>query len=177
MAKEWNANSFQSETQENQAKEKAKEMIKTYLKWASENKNTPIAVEQPFRIEIEGVPFNGFIDRVEKTPDDQFAVIDFKTGGVYETSKSIKVDPQMNVYALGVQKQYGKLPSNTSLFYLKHDKIVDNPIEESQVEAVKEEIRSTVKSILNEEFEATPSYQVCRNCEYWSICDKKEMEE
>lgn len=177
LSKEWNANSFQSETQENQAKEKAKEMIKTYLKWISENKNTPIAVEQPFRIEIEGIPFNGFIDRVEKTPDDQFAVTDFKTGAVYETSKSIKVDPQMNVYALGVQKQYGKLPVNTSLFYLKHDKIVDNPIEESQVESVKEDIGNTVKSILNEEFEATPSYQVCRNCEYWSICDKKEIDE
>ncbi len=36
LEKEWNANSFQSETQENQAKEKAKTMIKTYLKWISE---------------------------------------------------------------------------------------------------------------------------------------------
>ena len=177
LSKEWNANSFQSETQENQSKEKAKEMIRTYLKWVSENKNTPIAVEQPFRIEIEGVPFNGFIDRVEKTPDGQFAVIDFKTGAVYENSKSIKVDPQMNIYALGVQKQYGKLPVNTSLFYLKHDKIVDNPIAESQVESVKEEIGNTVKSILNEEFEATPRYQVCKNCEYWSICDKKDIDD
>ncbi|KAF6247114.1 hypothetical protein C6990_05385 [Nitrosopumilus sp. b3] len=177
LSKEWNASSFQSETQENQAKEKAKTMIKTYLKWISENKNTPIAVEQPFRIEIEGVPFNGFIDRVEKTPDGKFAVIDFKTGGVYENSRSIKADLQMNVYALGVEKQYGELPVNTSLFYLKHDKIVDNPIEEPQVRAVQEEIGNTVKSILNEDFEATPSYQVCRNCEYWSICDKKENEE
>ncbi len=177
LEKEWNATSFQSETQENQAKEKAKTMIKTYLKWISENKNSPVAVEQPFRIEIEGVPFNGFIDRVEKTPDEKFAVVDFKTGGVYETSKSIKVDPQMNIYALGVEKQYGEFPVNASLFYLKHDKIVDNPIDVTQVKSVKEEIGNTVKSILNEDFEATPSYQTCRNCEYWSICDKKESEE
>lgn len=177
LAKKWNATSFQSETQENQAKEKAKEMIKTYLKWISENKNTPVAVEQPFRIEIEGVPFNGFIDRVEKTDDEKFAVVDFKTGAVYENSKSILADPQMNIYALGVEKQYGELPVNASLFYLKHDKMVNNKIEKSQVKLVKEEIGKTVKSILNEEFEATPSYQVCRNCEYWSICDKKESEE
>ncbi len=83
----------------------------------------------------------------------------------------------MNVYALGVEKQYGELPVNASLFYLKHDKIVDNPIEESQVKSVKEEIGETVKSILSEDFEATPSYQTCRNCEYWSICNKKENEE
>lgn len=177
LAKEWNASSFQSETQENQAKEKAKTMIRTYLKWLSESKNTPVAVEQPFSIEIEGVPFNGFIDRVEKTPDERFAVIDFKTGAVYESSKSIKVDPQMNIYALGVEKQYGQLPASTSLFYLKHDKIVDNQIEESQVRKVQEEIGTTVKSILNEEFDATPSYQTCRYCEYQSICDKKENDE
>ena len=177
LSKEWNASSFQSETQENQAKEKAKTMIKTYLKWISENKNSPVAVEQPFRIEIGGVPFTGFIDRVEKTPNEKFAVVDFKTGGVYENSKSIKEDPQMNIYALGVEKQYGEFPVNASLFYLKHDKIVDNPIEEPQVKSVKEEIGNTVKSILNEDFEATPGYQVCRNCEYWSICDQKETEE
>ena len=177
LAKEWNASSFQSETQENQAKEKAKEMLKTYLKWISENKNSPVAAEQPFRIEIEGVPFTGVSDRIEKTPDEKFAVVDFKTGGVYENSKSIKEDPQMNIYALGVEKQYGELPEKASLFYLKHDKMVDNEIEKSQVESVKENIGGIVKSILNEEFEATPGYQICRNCEYWSICDQKETEE
>lgn len=43
--------------------------------------------------------------------------------------------------------------------------------------AVREEIGNTVKSILNEEFEATTGYRVCRNCEYRSICDKKESED
>ena len=177
LEKEWNVNSFDTEIQENQAKEDAKTMIITYLKWVSENKNTPLAVEQPFKIEIEGIPFNGFIDRVEKTPDEKFTVVDFKTGGVYETNKSIKTNPQMNLYALGVQKQYGEIPVNTSLFYLKHDKIVNNPVEESQVKSVKEDIGNIVKSILNEEFDATPSYQVCKYCEYTNICDKKEIKE
>ena len=177
LAKEWNAGSFQSETQESQAKEKAKTMIRTFLRWISENKNTPIAVEQPFRIEIEGVSFDGSIDRVEKTPDGAFAVVDLKTGSVYKNSKSIKVDPQMNVYALGVEKLYGELPVNTSLYYLKDDKVVDNHVEESQVRSVSEEIGAAVKSILDEEFDATPGYQVCKNCEYGGICDKKESEE
>ena len=177
LAKEWNASSFQSETQESQAKERAKTMIRTFLRWISENKNTPIAVEQPFRIEIEGVSFDGSIDRVEKTPDGAFAVVDLKTGSVYKNSKSIKVDPQMNVYALGVEKLYGELPVNTSLYYLKDDKVVDNHVEESQVRSVSEEIGAAVKSILDEEFDATPGYQVCKNCEYGSICDKKENEE
>lgn len=177
LAREWSSSGFQNETQENQSKEKAREMIKTYLKWVKENPNSPVAVEQRFTVEIGGVPFNGFIDRVEKTPDGKFEVIDFKTGGVYENSKSIREDPQMNIYALGVEKVYGESPQKTSLFYLKHDKIVENPIEKQQVENVRQIIDDKVKSILNEEFEATPSYQTCRNCDFWSICDKKELDE
>ncbi|MBI5146417.1 MAG: ATP-dependent helicase [Thaumarchaeota archaeon] len=177
LAREWSSSGFQNETQENQSKEKAKEMIRTYLKWVKENPNSPVAVEQRFTVEIGGVPFNGFIDRVEKTPDGKFEVIDFKTGGVYENSKSIREDPQMNIYALGVEKLYGEQPQKTTLFYLKHDKIVDNPIEKQQVEKVMQAIDEKVKSILNEEFEATPSYQTCRMCDFWSICDQKEVDE
>jgi ATP-dependent DNA helicase UvrD/PcrA len=177
LSKEWNSNAFQSETHENQAKEKAKEMVKTYLRWIKENPNTPIAVEQRFTIEIGGIPFNGFIDRIEKTPDGEFEVVDFKTGSVYENNKSIKENPQMNIYALGTQKIYGKLPKRASLFYLKHDKIVSNEIEKENVERTRKVIEENVKAILNEEFKATPSYQVCRNCGFWNICDQKETEE
>ena len=174
LEKEWNASSFRSATEEDQARAKAKAMVRTYLKWLSENENEPVAAEKRFRIEIGGVPFNGFIDRVEKTPEGRLAVVDFKTGGAYENSISIRTEPQMNIYALGVKKQYGELPASTSLFYLKHDKMVDNQIEESQVNSVRDEIGGVVKSILNEEFEATPGYRVCKSCDYRSICDKKE---
>lgn len=177
LDREWSSSGFQNETQEKQAKEKAKEMIKTYLKWIKENPNSPIAVEQRFTVDIGGIPFNGFIDRIEKTPDGKFAVVDFKTGNVYESVNTIKENPQMNIYALGLEKLYGQMPEKTSLFYLKHDKIVENLIDPVQVDKVKQTISENVKSILNEEFVATPSYQVCRNCEFWSICDKKETEE
>lgn len=177
LDKKWNSNAFQSDTEDRQAKEKAKEMVKTYLKWIEQNPNSPMGVEQRFTIEIGGIPFNGAVDRIEKTPDGEFEVVDFKTGAVYENSKSIKDDPQMNIYALGTQKLHNKLPKKASLFYLKHDKMVQYEITEDQVEKVKETISEKVKSILNEEFEATPSYQVCRNCEYWDICDQKESEE
>lgn len=97
-------------------------MIKTYLKWVKDNPNSPVAVEQRFAIDIEGVLFNGFIDRVEKTSEGKFAVVDFKTGGEYKNSRSIKENPHMNIYALGVEKLYGQMPEKTFLFYLKHNK-------------------------------------------------------
>ena len=175
LDREWVSSSFKSETEANQAKEKAKEMLKTYLKWKSENSNTVVAAEQKFTIDIGGIPFNGSIDRIEKTPSGEYEVIDFKTGSVYETKKSIKDNIQMNIYALATEKLYEKLPKNTSLFYLKKGKTIINNIDASYVQKVKKVIEKQVHSILREEFEATPSYEVCRKCDYQTICDSKKI--
>jgi RecB family exonuclease len=78
-------------------------MIRTYLQWVSHNLNMPLAAEHEFRIELCGVPFIGYIDRVEQRPDSQIEIVDFKTGAGYENSKSIK-DPQINICAIGAQK-------------------------------------------------------------------------
>jgi len=41
-------------------------MIQTYLKWAKENPNTPIAVESKFKIILNDATISGKIDRVGK---------------------------------------------------------------------------------------------------------------
>jgi DNA helicase-2/ATP-dependent DNA helicase PcrA len=173
----WNSNSFESETQENQAKQKAKDMIRSYLKWVSLNPNVPIATEKEFRIELGGVPFVGFIDRIEQRSDGEIEIVDFKTGGVYENSKSIRENPQINIYVMGIKKVYNKLPRKASLYYVKHDKTVSYDIDISQLEKVKTNVEEKVNDILNEEFDPTPSYATCRTCSYWSICDSKQIEE
>ena len=177
LTKEWSSNAFESETQENQKKTEAKEMIRNYLRWLATNPNVPVDVEKEFLIEIGGVPFKGFIDRVEQTPNGEFEVVDFKTGYAKETAKTIREDPQMNVYALAVQKVYGKLPKKASLFYVKHDKLVPYEVAQSQVDKVKEELAETTAAILEEKFDATPSFQTCRSCPYQDLCDFKELEE
>jgi DNA helicase-2/ATP-dependent DNA helicase PcrA len=177
LKREWNPNSFQSETQENQAKEKAKTMLQTYLQWLACNPNSPVAAEQEFTVDIAGIPFHGFIDRVEQTPDGSLEIVDFKTGGVYENAKSLRDDPQVNIYALGVQKVFSKLPRKASLFYIKHDKTVPYEVAQSQVDKVREEIKAMTNAILEERFDATPSFEACRNCSYRDICDSSQSED
>lgn len=177
LAKDWRSNAFQSETEERQKKVEAKEMLRTYLRWLSQNQNKPIAVEQKFQIEIAGVPFIGSIDRIEQTPNGELEIVDFKTGYAKETGKSVREDPQMNIYALGVEKVYEQMPKKASLFYVKHDKIVSYDVASSQVSKVKEEIEEKVNDILAEKFDATPSFKACKNCDYHDLCEFKETEE
>ena len=171
LEKNWDSDAYKSEKKEDEDLAKAKEMIQLYLKWISENPNKAIDVEKRFKIEIGGIPVTGSIDRVEQTPSGEYQVIDFKTGGVYETKNSIKEDTQMNVYALAVESTYGKLPEKTSLFYLKEGKMLENVLKTDNLERVKAKLDQVTQSILAEDFEARPEKGACFNCAFKSICD------
>ena len=90
-----------------------------------------------------------------------------------ETKNTISENVQLNVYAMAVEKKYGKMPKFATTFYLKEGKQVKYEINEEQVSKVRFNLEEKVKRILNEEFEATPSFKACRNCDYINICDKK----
>ena len=171
LEKNWDSDAYKSEKKEDEDLAKAKEMIQLYLKWISENPNKAIDVEKRFKIEIGGIPVTGSIDRVEQTPSGEYQVIDFKTGGVYETKNSIKEDTQMNVYALAVESTYGKLPEKTSLFYLKEGKMLENVLKTDTLERVKAKLDQVTRSILAEDFEARPEKGACYNCAFKNICD------
>ena len=171
LEKNWNSDAYRTKKKEQEDYIKAKEMIQFYLNWVSENNNKAIDVEKRFKIDIGGVSVTGSIDRVEQTPSGQYQVIDFKTGGVYETKNSIKEDTQMNVYAMAVEKIYGQLPEKTSLFYLKEGKMLENVIKTDNLERVKANLEQVTQSILAEDFEARPEKGACRNCAFKSICD------
>ena len=174
LEKNWDSDAYKSEKKEDEDLAKAKEMIQLYLKWISENPNKAIDVEKRFKIEIGGIPITGSIDRVEQTPSGEYQVIDFKTGGVYETKNSIKEDTQMNVYALAVESTYGKLPEKTSLFYLKEGKMLENVLKTDTLERVKAKLDQVTRSILAEDFEARPEKGACYNCAFKNICDYVE---
>jgi len=168
--------SFENKTEQKRSSDRAKEMIKTYLEWEAKTLNKVLALEQEFQTEIAGIQFTGRIDRVEENPQGELEIIDFKSGSVKKSKNTIKTDPQMNIYALGVKELYGKLPKRASLFYLEH-RTVTYDITQDQVDEALKPIREMLKSILDGKFDPTPSYQACMFCDYQSICDAKVTEE
>ena len=82
----------------------------------------------------------------------------------------------MNVYCLAVRDKFGKLPQRASLFYVKHDKLVDYYPDEESINAQQQRAEAMIEKILAESFESTPSYQTCKFCDYVPLYDKKESE-
>ena len=150
--------------------------LESYQKWTSSNPNEIVALELPFTTYIGGFKVNGVIDRLEKTPEGEYVVIDYKTGG-----KNKKVDarnsPQLNLYALALKENpdYGKLPVKAVFFYVEKpegEQLFEYEVEAEKVEEVKGILEGYVKAIQEKEFDATPEMFTCKWCQYSDICEE-----
>ena len=150
--------------------------LESYQKWSSSNPNEIVALELPFTTYIGGFKVNGVIDRLEKTPEGEYVVIDYKTGG-----KNKKVDarnsPQLNLYALALKENpdYGKLPAKAVFFYVEKpegEQLFEYEVEAEKVEEIKGILEGYVKAIQEKEFDATPEMFTCKWCQYSDICEE-----
>jgi hypothetical protein len=60
---------------------------------------------------------------------------------------------------------------------VRNEKPVVYEVTKDSVQQSEQEIGSLVNGILAEQFEPTPSYGTCKFCDYWNICEAKEIEE
>ena len=174
LAKIWPFHSYlkESKTNETEGYQQVKNLLEIYISWLDLNPNTLVDVEKKFELNFSGVTVTGMIDRIEKTPNGKYHLVDFKTGSAFVTKNTISKDIQMNLYSLGIKEMYNELPEISSLYYVKENKVVSYHVDESQVALVKKELEENMQSILNEEFVATPG-DPCRYCDYKDICDFK----
>jgi DNA helicase-2/ATP-dependent DNA helicase PcrA len=175
----WQPESYENRTQGQEYRASADELIDTYLSWQGNNPNTVAEIEKEFRFPFAGRTMHGFIDRVERTPEGKYVVIDFKSGKKPGdiTKKSLPENIQLNMYALAVQALYGELPERTTLFFIRDNKIVDYLPTESSIAAFSVILEEMVKGITSEQFPPLPDFQICKWCPYGDLCEVKEIDE
>ncbi len=175
----WIPDQFESQTQSEQNKTSAFDLIDTYLAWQEQNKNTIVGSEKEFSFTLAGREMHGFIDRIEQTLEGRHVVIDFKSGKKPSdiTKKSIPENIQLNLYAMAIRKMYGKLPERASLFYLTDNKLVDYLPTEESIAAFSTNLEDMLQKILAGEFPPQPDFMRCGWCPYGDLCEKKTAEE
>lgn len=137
--------------------------LETYLEWLEYNDNEIIAAELEFLFPLNGRNVKGYSDRLERTKDGEYVVIDFKTGSTNLTRNTIRDDIQMNTYCLAVLNKFGRLPKRASLVYIERNKMVNYTPDAEHVERQKVRLEGLISDVLDEEFQATPSFD-CNFC-------------
>jgi hypothetical protein len=157
----------------------------------------PWALEAPFEIMIEGMKLTGKIDRLDRTDFGLDLIFDYKTGNVDFCPDHINEGYhfQALLYLLGIET-LSKNPCAGILFYdLKKGELRRGILVEDLVSAevkkavtrghtlklekwsqIKESgithLRNYAARITAGDFTPTPDAQVCRNCDFVSLCRK-----
>ncbi len=135
------------------------------------------STEQDVRVEINGVPFRGIIDRVDET-DDGLVVTDYKSGKAPSERFSSNYATQMLLYAAALTELEGQKPAKAQLLYLGQKVVEVDITDENLAEAV-DELRTTwlaiMESCISQEFEATVG-PLCGWCPFVAQCPEGTAE-
>ena len=166
---------FQSNNEEQYHMTRGEAIIENYLKWRKNNKNEVLKTEMWIGFEFEGVKITGKVDWLEKNPNGEYEVVDFKTGKTAQSQTKVEEGLELYVYARGIEKKkgYEKLPVKASLYFIEADKQVAIDLDESKVKKVfDEKIKDLIQGIMAEKFDPTPNSFNCKErCQYLDICD------
>lgn len=112
----------------------------------------------------------GKIDRIDKTPDDSFEIIDYKTTKKMPPQHLIDNNLQLAVYHLGLVSLWPKIeeenrPVKVSLYFLKHNEKLSTQKTRSDLKEAREKLKEELNSI--EKYQAKNNWQPTPN----ALCD------
>jgi DNA helicase II / ATP-dependent DNA helicase PcrA len=169
----WRRSGFGDSDDELQFRERAVEALERYWRQDDASEAEPVWFERSFAFKIGPHLLRGRVDRVDRHPDGSFELIDYKTGKA-KTADELREDVQLSVYQMGARESWRLETSAQSYFYVLSGEKV--PVEHSAEEL--DRVRSTVSEIaggiLKQDFEPTPSPEICSFCDYRIICPAAE---
>lgn len=141
-----------------------------------------LALETPFEVPIKQGDelhlITGKIDRIDKTTDNIFEIIDYKTAKKMPSQESVNKDLQLSVYHLGVANRWPSIIQEkrlvkVSLYFLKHGEKLSSLRDSENLEATKENILKSIENInqakQTEKFDPKPG-PLCDWCDFQRRC-------
>lgn len=134
--------------------------------------------EAPIKIGDDLHLVTGKIDRIDKTPENLFEVIDYKTTKKMPSQETVDKDLQLSVYHLGMANRWPsiveqKRPVKVSLYYLKHGEKLSSLRNVENLETTKENIIRDIEQIEKtrkaDKFDPRPN-ALCDWCEFQRNC-------
>jgi len=114
----WDSTAYRNEQEERAYRSHAQEVLISYHKDNARNFRVPVALEQRFQIDVDGVTVSGVIDRMDRHPDGSYEIVDYKTSRRLPPRKYVESDLQLSIYYLAAWEVWGILPERLTLYFL-----------------------------------------------------------
>jgi len=169
----WRRTGFGSTDDELQFRDRAREALRLYWESERESEGEPEWLERKFDFKVGPHHVRGRVDRVDRLPDGDYEVIDYKTGE-RKSEEDLDDDLQLALYRMAAREAWGIEASTGSYYYvLDGDKVVA-PTKPDDAERVERTVLQVGEGVLSQDFEPRPSPTVCSWCDYRLICPAAE---
>jgi DNA helicase II / ATP-dependent DNA helicase PcrA len=165
----WRRGGFGDSDRERELHVKARAALVLYHRRLETHEAEPVWFERSFSFKLGPHHLRGRVDRVDKLPDGNYEMIDYKTGRP-RTVDQLKDDVQLSLYAVGARESWQVEAERLSYYYVLDDLKVPVPSAEMDPDWIARVVAEVGEAILAQRFEPTPSPSVCGLCDYRIAC-------
>lgn len=165
----WNAEGYRDEGEEASYLEHGHQVLEQYYADNADQFQVPVALEHRFSLDLDGVRFNGVIDRMDRLPGGGYEIIDYKTNRRLPPQQRIDEDLQLSVYSLAAQEIWGITPERLTLYFLLPGQRMSTTRTQHDADALREKIATTAARIEAEKFEPREN-PLCDWCDFQHLC-------
>ncbi|HEX3042530.1 MAG TPA: ATP-dependent DNA helicase [Solirubrobacterales bacterium] len=170
----WRRTGFGSTDDELQFRDRAREALRMYWERERESEGEPEWLERKFDFKVGPHHVRGRVDRVDRLPDGDYELIDYKTGE-RKSEEDLASDLQLALYRMAAREAWGIEASTGSYYYVLDAEKVPAPTRPDDAERVERTVLQVGEGILSQDFEPRPSPSVCSWCDYRLICPAAEV--
>jgi DNA helicase II / ATP-dependent DNA helicase PcrA len=165
----WRRGGFGDSDRERELHGKARAALVLYHQHLEAHEAEPVWFERSFSFKLGPHHLRGRVDRVDKLPDGNYEMIDYKTGHP-RTLEQLKDDVQLSLYAVGARESWEVEAEKLSYYYVLDDLKVPVPSAEMDPDWIVRVVEEVGEAIMAQRFDPTPSPSVCGLCDYRIAC-------
>ena len=169
----WRRSGLGDSDDERQFRERAVEALERYWRQDRDSDAEPVWIERSFAFRLGPHLLRGRVDRVDRRPDGTYELIDYKTGKA-KSEADLREDVQLSLYQMGARESWRLETSAQSYLYVLTGERVPVEHSEEELDRVRATVADIAGGILKQDFEPTPSPEVCSFCDYRIICPAAE---
>ncbi|MGE5407819.1 MAG: PD-(D/E)XK nuclease family protein, partial [Syntrophothermus sp.] len=169
----WHRTGFGSSDDELQYRDRAREALRVYWERERVSEGEPVWLERKFDFKVGAHHVRGRVDRVDRLPDGDYELIDYKTGE-RKSAAELENDLQLALYRLAAREAWGIEASSGSYYYVLDGDKVAAPTKPDDAERVERTVLQVGEGIVGQDFEPRPSAAACGWCDYRLICPAAE---